>query len=447
MKKLLFAFTAILGCLQASFGQNSDYVKRPALGVHFFFDDFKGAAYIRQYSLTAALRDKQLMKFKSMSPGLAVNYINGLSKHIDFSSTLAGSFVDYPIPGHTPFGNDNFLLEGDASVNAKLLSDRYWVTPFLSAGLGGSMYKNIFGAFLPLGAGLQVNLFDDAFLLVNSQYRVPVTGNTAYHFYHSIGFAGNIGKKREPKPIPVPLPPAVIPPKDTDGDGVVDSLDACPTEAGLASLNGCPDRDKDGIADKDDKCPDVAGLARYQGCPIPDRDNDGINDEEDKCPDVAGVARYQGCPIPDRDNDGVNDEEDKCPDIPGVASNNGCPEVKAEDVKKVEYAAKNIFFATGKYTLLSKSFKSLNSVAQVLKDNKDLKLNIDGYTDNTGKADKNQGLSQHRADAVMKYLIDKGVGENRLTSVGHGPDSPVADNKTATGRAKNRRVELHLKYY
>ena len=68
------------------------------------------------------------------------------------------------------------------------------------------------------------------------------------------------------------------------------------------------DSDGDGIIDKNDKCPSVVGLERYQGCPIPDTDGDGINDEVDKCPSVAGLAKYEGCPIPDTDKDGVNDE-------------------------------------------------------------------------------------------------------------------------------------------
>ena len=159
------------------------------------------------------------------------------------------------------------------------------------------------------------------------------------------------------------------------------------------------------------------------------------------------MARYQGCPVPDRDKDGVNDEEDKCPDLAGDPANNGCPVIKAEVIKKIEYAAKNIFFATGKSALLAKSNKPLSEVVTILNENKDLKLDIDGYTDNTGKPEKNSLLSQNRADAVKKYMISKGVEESRLVSTGHGADSPVADNKTAAGRAKNRRVELHLKYY
>ncbi len=450
MKKLLLFILLIQGFLQVGFGQddNTNYIKRPALGVNFFFNDFHGAGYLKTYGLNRALRDKQIAQFKSMSPGLAVSYINGISNHLDFSVNLAGSFLDYPIKDKPAFGNDNLLLEGDASVNLKMLTDKYWVTPYLTAGLGASKYKGYYGAIVPLGVGMQVNFYDEAFLFLNAQHRFGITENTSNHFYFSVGVAGNIGNKKEPKAVPPPPIPVVEPPKDRDGDGVIDSLDACPDVAGLAKFNGCPDTDNDGIADKDDKCPTVAGLARYQGCPVPDRDKDGINDEEDKCPDVAGVARYQGCPVPDRDKDGVNDEEDKCPDLPGDVANAGCPVISQEMVKKAEYAAKNIFFQTGKYVLLTKSYKSAAEVVKLLKENNDLKLDIDGYTDNVGKPDKNQTLSQNRADAVKKYLVEKqGIDPARLKATGHGQDSPVADNKTSAGRAKNRRVELHLKYY
>ncbi|MDE3247293.1 MAG: OmpA family protein [Bacteroidota bacterium] len=449
MKKLLLLCLAAQGLVQLCMAQDNDYIKRPALGVHFFFDDFNGGGYVKKFGLNRAIRDKQIGKFSSMSPGLAINYLKGISPHLDLSAGLAGSFVDYPITGKSAFGNDNLLLEGDVSVSAKMLTDKYWVTPYLSAGLGASKYKGYYGAIVPLGVGLQVNFYDEAYLFINSQYRFGLTENTSNHLYYSIGVAGNIGAKKEPKPLAVAPPPIPVaePPKDRDNDGVVDSLDACPDTPGMAKFNGCPDTDNDGIPDKDDKCPSIAGLARYQGCPVPDRDKDGINDEEDKCPDQPGVARYQGCPVPDRDKDGVNDEEDKCPDLAGDPANGGCPVIKEEVVRKIEYAAKNIFFASGKYTLLAKSNKGLNEVVKILNENKDLKLDIDGYTDNTGKAEKNQVLSQNRADAVMKYFVSKGVDASRLQSTGHGVDSPIADNKTAAGRAKNRRVELHLKYY
>jgi outer membrane protein OmpA-like peptidoglycan-associated protein len=234
---------------------------------------------------------------------------------------------------------------------------------------------------------------------------------------------------------------------DRDNDGVVDSLDTCPDQAGPATLNGCPDKDGDGITDINDRCPNIKGITKYLGCPIPDTDNDGINDEEDKCPTVAGVVRLLGCPIPDIDKDGVNDQNDKCPNEAGPASNFGCPEIQQEIIEKVNLAAKNIFFATGSTILLPKSYSALNNVVKILSENPSFKVDIEGHTDTTGTASKNQTLSENRAASVKVYLVSEGIDPSRITWKGYGSDKPIADNRTATGRAKNRRVEMKLRNY
>ncbi|MFT4022587.1 MAG: OmpA family protein [Flavihumibacter sp.] len=229
---------------------------------------------------------------------------------------------------------------------------------------------------------------------------------------------------------------------DTDGDGLNDEVDKCPTVAGTAKYQGCPipDRDKDGVNDEEDKCPDQPGLAKYQGCPIPDTDKDGINDEEDKCPNEPGVAKYQGCPVPDKDNDGVNDEDDRCPDLAGPAENGGCPTLEAS-----KFNASNVQFVSGSATLTAAAKKELDKAARILNEQyPQLKLEIAGHTDNTGKADKNMTLSQKRAEAVKAYLAKKKVDEARMTAVGYGQDQPIADNATKEGKASNRRVEFKV---
>jgi outer membrane protein OmpA-like peptidoglycan-associated protein len=444
MKKIQVFLFVLLSISFSTFAQ--DYTRPAALGVSFTMTDFQTAQRIRSSSLSTVLREKQWGKFKDMTPGLGITYFQGLTPHIDFAGTLMGSFINLPLENRPSFGADNLFLEVDASVNLKMLTDKHVVSPYLIAGVGAGKYLGYYSAFVPLGGGLKVNLFDEAAIFITSQYRIPVTKETNnYHFVYSFGIAGRIGAKKEEPVKVVEVPQA---PKDTDGDGITDDKDQCPTVPGTVKYNGCPvpDTDKDGIDDEHDQCPTVPGTAKYNGCPIPDTDKDGINDEEDKCPTVAGVARYQGCPVPDTDNDGVNDEEDKCPTLPGTAANQGCPEVKQEIIKRVEYAAQRIYFATGSAKLLSKSFKSLDDVAKVLNEDQNLKLSIEGHTDNVGKDDYNQKLSEARANSVRDYFVKKGISESRLTSQGFGETQPIADNKTAAGRAKNRRVVMKLSY-
>ncbi|HUR67233.1 MAG TPA: OmpA family protein [Chitinophagaceae bacterium] len=465
MKKILSALFALYLLVPASYGQN-DEIRPQALGISFFLNDFASASRIRSSSLSKVLSDRNMASLSDMTPGLAITYFKGITRHIDYAVTLGGSFLRYPMPNRT-FTSSNFLLEADGSAHLKLVSEKHWVQPYFSLGVGGHKYKGYWGAFMPLGVGLKVNLFDEAHVFVNSNYRVPITTETAnYHLHHAIGFAASLAKKKPVVPpvldrdgdgVPdnvdacpdVPGPAATQGCPDTDGDGILDKDDKCPTVKGVAKYEGCPipDTDKDGINDEEDKCPTVPGVARYQGCPIPDTDKDGINDEEDKCPTVPGVARYQGCPIPDTDGDGVNDEEDRCVTIPGVRENYGCPIISEEVKKRVNIAAKNILFETGKAKLRTSSFKGLNDVAQIMKDNPGMSLAVDGHTDNVGTEEYNQTLSDNRAAAVKTYLVSKGVEESRITATGHGELEPIADNKTAAGRQKNRRSEMTLSYY
>jgi len=120
----------------------------------------------------------------------------------------------------------------------------------------------------------------------------------------------------------------INPIKDSDGDGIEDSLDKCPDEKGVIQYDGCPmpDSDNDGLTDDLDQCPTEVGLIKYKGCSVPDTDGDRINDEDDKCPEIAGVARNNGCPPVDTDKDGIDDDFDKCKNVAGTINNDGCPE-------------------------------------------------------------------------------------------------------------------------
>jgi outer membrane protein OmpA-like peptidoglycan-associated protein len=257
-------------------------------------------------------------------------------------------------------------------------------------------------------------------------------------------------------PDPDPHKNGCPPPADRDGDGIPDQVDACPDVRGVPDpdprKHGCPpDRDGDGILDAEDACPDVKGVRtpdpRTNGCP-PDRDGDGVIDAEDACPDVKGVRtqdpKTNGCP-PDTDGDGIVDAEDACPDKPGPRNadpkKNGCPLVHVTETEV--FILEQVQFDVDRATIKKVSDPLLDNVAAVLKDHLELaRIEVQGHTDNTGKAAHNKQLSQARADAVMKALVKRGIDKKRLTAKGYGQDKPIADNATAEGKQKNRRVQF-----
>lgn len=175
---------------------------------------------------------------------------------------------------------------------------------------------------------------------------------------------------------------------------------------------------------------------------VTDRDGDGIDDDQDECPDEIGIARANGCP--DTDGDSIADKADDCPKVAGVASNNGCPEVTEEVKAVLKEALDGIEFELGKDIITPASYYILDKVVQVMKDNADYKLKISGHTDNQGNPDSNLILSHKRAQATKRYLESHGVDGSRLDAMGYGEAKPVADNNSADGRARNRRVEFEI---
>ena len=109
------------------------------------------------------------------------------------------------------------------------------------------------------------------------------------------------------------------------------------------------------------------------------------------------------------------------------------------DGKIITYA---ITFDIGKANIKPESMTEINRIAQLMKDNGDLKFEVQGHTDNTGTVAGNQKLSEQRAQAIVNKLVEMGIEANRLSAKGMGQSAPLADNSTDEGRAKNRRVEF-----
>ena len=231
---------------------------------------------------------------------------------------------------------------------------------------------------------------------------------------------------------------------DKDADGISDNEDACPDVAGPKENQGCPDRDGDGLFDYLDECPDVAGPKENRGCPWPDSDNDGILDKDDECPNLKGPKENKGCPYKDSDNDGLLDKDDDCPLTPGPKENKGCPVLEKEVIEVLKTAFNNLEFETGKDIILEQSKSALDELAVVLTKKSLWNLEITGHTDNVGDDNKNLVLSKKRAESLKNYLVLKGIKSERLTTFYFGESKPIADNNTAEGRKKNRRVEMKI---
>ena len=244
-------------------------------------------------------------------------------------------------------------------------------------------------------------------------------------------------------------------PSDADRDAVLDGLDQCPDTPVGATVDatGCSkDADGDKVVDGIDKCPNTppGAIVDATGC-SKDGDNDGVPDGLDKCPSTPVGQRVDavGCPLArDADGDGVPDNLDRCPGTPAgtPVDQVGCVVLFREERTpgaRPTLVLRGVNFQTGRSALTVTSFAVLDQVAASLVANPEIRIEIAGYTDNTGSAAVNTRLSNARAIAVRAYLARKGVAPSRMVARGYGPSSPVATNTTLAGRAQNRRVELH----
>ena len=273
--------------------------------------------------------------------------------------------------------------------------------------------------------------------------------------------------RRAPAPPPEPVD------DDPDRDNIRGDADKCPNEPedmdGFQDEDGCPDLDNDGdgIPDVNDKCPnepeDMDGFQDEDGCPDPDNDGDGILDGADQCPnepeDADGFQDDDGCPDPDNDGDGVLDAADQCPTEPetknGFQDEDGCPDEIPTQLKQFTGVIAGINFKVSSSDLVATSNRTLDKAVAVLTEFPDLKLEIQGHTDDQplkagGKFADNTALSQARAESVKAYFVAKGIDEARLTARGFGESQPAVDptglkgGKLTAARAKNRRVEFKL---
>ncbi len=242
--------------------------------------------------------------------------------------------------------------------------------------------------------------------------------------------------------------------RDLDLDGVSDDQDACPVVPEDVDTfedgDGCPDDDNDAdhLVDTADKCPDEAedadGFEDDDGCRDADNDADGIADLVDQCPLVVGPAGLQGCPDVDTDGDGLNDLADACPTEAraageALATSDGCPKrtwlagTQLVSLDTVSFG-EGVALSAGDQDVLDDVVRIMTARPWLLR------VEIGVHVDDRGDDAVSLAFSQLRADAIVSYLVQKGVGAERLSAAGYGDVNPIDTNRTDTGRARNRRV-------
>jgi outer membrane protein OmpA-like peptidoglycan-associated protein len=357
--------------------------------------------------------------------------------HSGTSMTSSGNEVTTDFQGR--------LVWGGASLSL-LATHRFYAYAQAGVGYLATSPKRVGGmevggkddVAILVGGGLEYypQLRHFSFAIETNVSILPLRGDVSIAVFPVVRYTFGLGEVR-----------IIKPPQDRDQDGVEDKLDKCPDTWGSEAQNGCPepDTDGDGIIDRDDNCPQEPGPASNRGCPIePDKDGDGLPDKLDRCPEVPGPKESEGCP--DRDADGVYDHIDKCPDEPGKPEHDGCPskaQIKVKVGSKAIQLREKIHFEFGKAVIKKQSYTILDQVAATLSQYPEIKkLQVEGHTDSKGSNKYNQSLSQRRAEAVVAYLVNKGIDKDRLVAKGFGEEKPIASNQTEKGRSVNRRVEM-----
>ncbi|OIQ27730.1 MAG: cell envelope biogenesis protein OmpA [Bacteroidetes bacterium MedPE-SWsnd-G2] len=450
MKNLsrLFFATLLLVSVSMANAQDKDYPWAIAVGVNAvdlypvgedapqgeFFDEYFNLG--DHYNILPSLSTLKVSRY--LSDGFTFNFVGSINQIDKIGDSTADDLSYYG-------------LDGIVGYNFAELWDSKSVDLNLGVGGGYSWIDDIGAGTLNGNLGISYWFSENVGLTLESTYKHAFEDYLSSHFQHNLGLAIQFGAKdtdgdgifdKDDACPEVPGLEAFNGCPDSDGDGVEDAKDDCPNQAGLAEFGGCPDSDGDGVMDKNDACPDVPGLKQFNGCA--DTDGDGVADPQDNCPEVAGPSANNGCPWPDTDGDGVADKDDLCPEKAGTVANNGCPEVTAAVQKALNDYAKTILFDTGKSSIKDRSQGVLNDIIAILNEYTNARFTIEGHTDSVGSEKTNQRLSESRAEAVMKYLIENGIGSSRLEFAGYGEAKPIANNKTREGRALNRRVEINL---
>lgn len=304
--------------------------------------------------------------------------------------------------------------------------------PFIFGGAHYSRRSSSNFLSIPMGMGARYMVFNDNGMITGQVgYGLGASSNIRNSFIYSFGLYVNMSRKKKPQVVEPPkvvdTVKCIIPLVDTDCDGLVDSIDKCPT---------------------------VPGPARNEGCPIADRDNDTVMDQVDKCPDQPGDPCNDGCPLPPKPEPvkeipqpvvEPKKEEPKMAIIPKVEAPKGIVIEKPAPPKRIfDSVYFIIHFDFDKYSLTPKSKDVLSKVVAYLKKHPTYECVLFGHTDLEGSDQYNIKLSRNRVNAARAYLTTHGISPRRISIDYFGKRNPVISTTAKPLGWKNRRVEFHF---
>lgn len=321
-----------------------------------------------------------------------------------------------------------WIIGGGATYN------RYGTNRSLNSNLGHDKLSpgGLTGLRLGVGGNVAVRLDFTADRILGLDRTL--SSNFADHWDWHYGFQGGLSFLMGGHQAP-----AV---RDADGDGVPDSVDQCPNTPKGTPVNsvGCPIPTVDSAAIKaaKERADSIAAAERARADSI-------AAAAKARADSIAAAERARADSIAAAERARAQAVRDSAARAAGFtqaqlqALRDSLAKLTAANA---EVTLPGVNFATGSARLTPNSRFILDEVVAALNDHADIKVEVQGHTDITGSRRTNMRLSQARAETVMNYLAGKGIAADRMTAKGYGPDHPVASNRTARGRALNRRVEL-----
>jgi len=385
-----------------------------ALGGH---NQFSG--YAIQLGYSAFLKWQLQHSF-----GIKAEFVGG---KLDANNAASGQNANF-VAGGTYQGGDvtstvNYMvsIKGEVDVaSIDFLRRQNAVRVFIDGGYGlanvtpSNYGSSVNAGYVPVGLGVKVRLSNA--LALNAGYEVyffdasNILGQKSAILnkasYGSIGLEYTFGTGRKPAMV-WSNPVAVMYDELKANDSLAKEVTAVKNRVG--AVEG-----------------DVSNLKK-------DSDGDGVGDLFDKCPNTPAGTKVDGsgCELPK-------------PEVVMAPAPKMEEKVSKEDMAVVRAAIKNLNFETNKTVIKASSFQYLDKLADLMASKPSSKLSLKGYTDSQGQSARNLELSTGRATAIKDYLVQKGIDGSRITAEGFGAANPVATNRTAAGRAKNRRVEFNL---